>query len=248
MIRTLLFTCDKVTDLLTDFQEGSLPPLQALRVRVHLSLCRGCQAFLASLRTLPRYLGGLPEADSDTLQRILARAKACLGKPHVPAIPGPLAAELAAGGNDLLRLQALTHLALAEGRGEPKAPHLPPEVLEKLPPPDTWHWHTLGLGGARWTRLALSQVPAQELLLLVMPSRGRFPAHRHLGSESLLVLHGGLEDGQGVAEPGQWRYYEKGHAPHAPRATEEGCWVLVRMDAGAVRLEGWRGWIQRLLG
>ncbi len=247
----LLFTCAQVTERLTELQEGALPPLAALRVRTHLGLCAGCRALLRSMRALPRLVReALPSGETAAppeARSALAGALARLGQPR-PRIPEPLARELASTKPDLpLRLMALAYQILAEGRQAPDEPHLPPEVLRELPTPDTWSWWDRGLGGARMARVATSEDRRHELYVLHMPGGRSIPRHHHEGAESLVVLRGGLSDGVRHGDPGDWLYYEAGHPAHAPTAEEGGCWVLIRCDAGAVRLQGWRGWIQRLM-
>lgn len=245
MSTALLLTCREVTARLTDYEEGSLPPLSSLRVRLHLALCKGCRRFLHSLQALPQWMGSETKPEElDIAKAVLARTQAKLGQPRASRIPGPLAAELAGGGDALLRLMALTHLAFTEGRTPTQEPYLPPEILEQLPPASGWTWWSLGLRGARVGRIQASADGKQELMLLSMPGGRRFPAHAHLGRESALILHGGMDDGLGVAEPGEWRHYEPGHPKHAPRSTAEGCWALIRADAGGIRFQGWRGWCQ----
>lgn len=245
MSMALLLTCRDVTDRLTDYQEGALSPLSHFRVRLHLAICKGCQHFLTSVQVLPK-LGGViqtPE-DFEIGRAVLARAKARLGVPRPGRVPEPLASELAAGGDPLLRLQALTHLACTEGRLLAGEPYLPPEVLERLPSPTIWKWWTLGLRGARLAKLASSPDGKRDLMLLSIPGDRHFPSHRHLGRESVLILQGGLDDGLGIAEPGEWRHYGEGHPEHSPLSTPEGCWALILSDTGGVRLTGWRGWFQ----
>lgn len=248
MSTALLFSCSDITDQLTDYQEGALSPLTQLRLRAHLALCRGCQAFLASMQALPKLMAAVQaDTELDIAQTVLAKAKARLGEPRTARIPATLALELATGGEPLLRLQALAHLALAEGRTPSQEPYLPPEVLELLPSPEAWKWWSLGLGGARVAKLLTSADNHYELLLMAMPGRSRVPAHHHLGSESLLILQGGLDDGTRIAEPSHWRFYDKGHPDHAPTSTQEGCWALIRVEADGIRFKGWRGWSQRWL-
>ena len=249
MSMDFLLTCGQVTGQLTDYQEGALAPMAQLRIRLHLALCHGCQGFLASIRALPKLMATTQtDADLDIARAVLAKAKARLGEPRMARIPATLAAELAAGGEPLLRLQALAHLALAEGRVSTQEPYLPPEVLEHLPSPEAWKWWSLGLGGARVTKLTTSADNKYELLLMALPRRSRVPTHQHLGSESVLILQGGLDDRTTIAEPGHWRFYDKGHPDHAPTSTPEGCWALIRVEVDGIRFKGWRGWFQTFLG
>lgn len=44
--------CREVIDLLTEYLEGGLAPLEARRLEAHLANCDACAGFLASLRTV----------------------------------------------------------------------------------------------------------------------------------------------------------------------------------------------------
>lgn len=246
---TLLLTCHQVTDRLTDYDEGALPRLFRWRMATHLSLCPGCRAFLASLRRIPGLVKAALAEEPETppeARTALAGALARLGRPRL-RVPGP-AAETLAAGEALLPYLAKSQAAVAAGLLPREAPYLPAEVLADLPDPNTWRWWSLGLGGARMARLKTCDQGHSDLYLLHMPPGGRFPAHRHQGAESLLVLQGGLEDGTTHGDPGTWFHYTAGHPGHAPVADATGCWALVWAETDAVRLEGWRGWAQRLLG
>lgn len=246
---SLLFTCRDVSGRLTDLEEGALPWATRLRVRAHLALCAGCRAFRASLRALPGLVRPAlaPIPDPAPARAALAGALARLGRPRT-RVPAAIQEALDAGTADpLLRVQARVHQWLREPGPSPEAPYLPADVLEALPPPSAWPWWRLGLGGARMARLLTSPDGRHELLLLALPEGRRFPAHRHGGAESLLVLQGGLDDGARHADRGTWLHYAAGHPPHAPRAEGGACWALILADADAVHLEGWRGLAQTLL-
>jgi anti-sigma factor RsiW len=53
-------THDIVRSQLSDFLDGSLDPSEHRRVAVHLGKCRGCSAYLATLRQTVDLLGQLP--------------------------------------------------------------------------------------------------------------------------------------------------------------------------------------------
>lgn len=248
---TLLLTCTQVTERLTDHLEGALPARLRWRVATHLALCPGCRAFLASLRRVPGLVRAATTAPPAPLpegaRAALAGALARLGQPR-PRVPAVVATALAEGHADpLLALLARTQAALLAGRGEGEAPFLPAEIREGIPPADAWSWWRAGLGGARIARVTRSLETGLELLLVTLPGGGRFPAHGHCGTEHLLVLQGGLDDGVTHAGPGTWLHYPATHPQHAPSADAEGCWALVVVEPSAVRMAGWRGWAQRLL-
>lgn len=256
---TLMLTCAEVTDHLTDFMEGATPFSLRWRMRTHLSLCPGCKAFLESLRQLPLLVRTAlaaeeepPAAARAALSGALARL--VLRSPTTQALAGgqprPKVADLLAGdgSSDLLGLLQRTQAALHEGPLPTAPPYLPAEILQELPPQSAWSWWGLGLGGARLARVQRSGNGRQELFLLAMPPHCRFPLHGHGGAETLLVLQGGLEDGPRHGQPGDWFHHAEHPAEHAPVADATGCWALVCCDSDALRLQGWRGWVQRFLG
>ena len=53
-------TCREVSELATDFQEGTLPWSRRLGVLVHVAMCSMCRAFLRSLRLTVRTLRLVP--------------------------------------------------------------------------------------------------------------------------------------------------------------------------------------------
>jgi predicted anti-sigma-YlaC factor YlaD len=54
-------TCKQITEVATDYTEGHLRPLERLRFRVHLALCRHCRSYLRQLDITARALRALPE-------------------------------------------------------------------------------------------------------------------------------------------------------------------------------------------
>jgi anti-sigma factor RsiW len=62
-LRAPRLTCRELVDLLTDYLEDALSPLQRARVEEHLATCPDCTAYLAQTRTTVRLLGRLREDD-----------------------------------------------------------------------------------------------------------------------------------------------------------------------------------------
>ena len=111
-------TCEEVTGLLTDLEEGALGPLAWTGVRVHLGLCPPCRAFLASLRRTPLLLRSLLEEEPGpgaAAERALSGALGALRQGHLPRGPQlhPDAADWAAlgpQGDPLAALLLRVHL------------------------------------------------------------------------------------------------------------------------------------------
>ena len=57
-------TCREVSELATDFQEGTLPWTRRAGVLLHLAFCSMCRAFLRSLRLTARTLRLVPREDA----------------------------------------------------------------------------------------------------------------------------------------------------------------------------------------
>ena len=55
--------CREVVEVVTDYQEGAMPPAERLRFDHHLALCEGCQAYLEQIRTVIR-VAGRPAVDA----------------------------------------------------------------------------------------------------------------------------------------------------------------------------------------
>jgi predicted anti-sigma-YlaC factor YlaD len=55
-------SCEELVELVTDYWEGSLSPVQRERFHFHLGRCSGCQEYLDQLRTSVSMLGRLRES------------------------------------------------------------------------------------------------------------------------------------------------------------------------------------------
>ena len=62
-LRAPRLTCREVVELLSDYLDGALDPLERARVAAHLEMCPECTAYLAQLRATIGALGRLREED-----------------------------------------------------------------------------------------------------------------------------------------------------------------------------------------
>lgn len=56
-------TCQEVVELVTDYLEGAMSPEDVARFEHHLSLCEGCVAYVAQIRTTIATVGRAGEED-----------------------------------------------------------------------------------------------------------------------------------------------------------------------------------------
>jgi anti-sigma factor RsiW len=66
-------TCQELVELVTEYLEGTLSPVDKARFEEHIELCPMCQVHLDQLRITVRELGQLREGDIDPA--ILAELK-----------------------------------------------------------------------------------------------------------------------------------------------------------------------------
>jgi predicted anti-sigma-YlaC factor YlaD len=62
-------TCKELVELVTDYLEERLPPLERLRFEQHLAGCEGCRNYLDQIRQTIRLLGRLDEDSIPALTR-----------------------------------------------------------------------------------------------------------------------------------------------------------------------------------
>ena len=60
-----MMTCQKLTELVTDFEEGTLSFTDRLQVRMHLMMCPHCRAYVDQLRLTTSLLSQLPPEPLD---------------------------------------------------------------------------------------------------------------------------------------------------------------------------------------
>ncbi|BDU71845.1 cupin domain-containing protein [Mesoterricola silvestris] len=244
---TLFLTCEASNALLSDFVDGTLSLWQTFLVRLHLLFCPSCRAILATLRALPALVDGLEPPAPEAAEAALDGALAALGSARPrgwPATPVPAEArDLLEAGPDLpLAILAEAHHTVASARGPQPGPyHLPPDILHRLPPEDQWRWVD-GAQGRRRAELLKDPQRDLSLVLAYSPTGARAEAHRHLGSESILVLAGRMDDqGQSLAV-GDWVHHAPGSV-HAPEIRDEDCWCLIR-EEGGTEATGPLGWFR----
>jgi len=249
----MFWTCEETAAALSDYLDGVLPLGLFLKTRAHLFNCPGCRALLATLRALPALAAGArepEEAFGPLARQALEGALARLARGEAPrawaAAPVPPEARrmLEACPDFAIRLLASTHEQMARAGAPPSGPYpLPRDTLDRLPPPETWHWLEAE-AGIRKAELFAEPQGSVRLFLVHAPPNSILLPHRHLGSESILVLDGGLDDRGREYGPGEWLHYVDGSC-HAPRIPASGCWCLTR-EEGRVRFMGPADWLRHL--
>jgi putative transcriptional regulator len=260
-------TCAEVVDLLTEYEEGALGPFNWLGLKLHLSLCPPCRAFLDSFERTPELLRKLwPEAPVVAAERALGGALAALREGRVPRGPVHHPEDeawkaLEPGGDAFTALLLRVHLghcedcrsrhaadeAILPGGATPPGGVTGPGTLDflrpHLPPEHHWRWTRRGLGGAQVAQLLRNPATGATLNLARMPGGMSMPFHGHGGLELSLVVSGTLQDGPAHLGPGDWLACGPGrqHGPTAGPGAE--CWSLLRIEGG-IRFTGWR----RILG
>ena len=249
----LLPTCERVTALLTEYEEGALGPFDWLGMKLHLALCPPCQEFLDSFDRTPVLLRRVwDDRPTPVAEHALTGALAALREGRLPRGPQhhPEAeawVALAVDGDPLLALLLRVHLGYCEAcrteHGETQAISLGKDPVAALAPhlPNgfRWSWSKLGLGGSQVARLLRAEDAGGAVSLAKLQGGRRVPRHDHLGPEVSLLLCGGLQDGPAHLTPGDWIAHDPGHL-HAPLADPGGeCLALVFLEGG-IRFQGWR--------
>ena len=65
-------TCQELVELVTEYLEGTLPPVELQRFELHLDTCDGCAAYVDQMRLTVQMIGQLavddiPAEDQDKL-------------------------------------------------------------------------------------------------------------------------------------------------------------------------------------
>jgi anti-sigma factor RsiW len=70
--------CQELVELVTDYLEGRLAPIEQRRFEAHLALCRGCRTYLEQMRQTILALGKLSEEsiDPEAKERLLGAFRA----------------------------------------------------------------------------------------------------------------------------------------------------------------------------
>ncbi|HJU84071.1 MAG TPA: zf-HC2 domain-containing protein [Holophagaceae bacterium] len=257
-----VMSCQWTTDLMTDYLEGALSPVQRAGMGLHLGMCPRCRAFLASLRRLPALvreaLAEAPEATGKATSALsLALGRIQAGEAKQPLLhPDPETLRAAAEGRLPLPLRMLMEVhagrcsgcraahpglsPLPASASREGAPPLPEGLRGRVLPEARWRWTRHGLGRAKAAEIFKDPTSGAGLWLTYLPAGARFPRHRHASLEASVVLDGWVNDGPHLVGPGDFLQHEGG-SEHAP-FTEgtDGCWILAHIGPEGVRFRGWR--------
>lgn len=189
--------------LLARFAGGDLPLGRRVVLEGHLAFCPECCKNVGELARA----GGRHLATADALPPppgLWGKIAARLEAPPAGTMPGPFA-------------------------GTP----VPAGVVAELPPrAAALEWNLLPGTEIELCHLGREEHLGIDLLLLQGPPGSAFPYHRHLGTEDLLILQGGLEDQHAHLVAGEIFTYEAGtgHAPVLDHG--EICWALTAVTGG----------------
>jgi len=59
--------CNRFVELVTEYLDGALTPIETARLEEHLAICGGCESVLEQFRVIIRVSGRLEPADVDRL-------------------------------------------------------------------------------------------------------------------------------------------------------------------------------------
>jgi predicted anti-sigma-YlaC factor YlaD len=67
-------TCKELVELVTDYLENALTPVDRARFQAHVAICPGCQTYLDQMQTTIHTLGFVPEESltSEARDQLLA--------------------------------------------------------------------------------------------------------------------------------------------------------------------------------
>jgi putative transcriptional regulator len=182
--------------------------------------------------------GALPLARRVMLESHLAFCPECRTAAAELSRPGgqhlrSLAAEAAAPAALWQKIAAKVAREMAAPRNLLEDTPLPAAARAELPPfYQPLEWGELPGAPAKLTLLVADREAELELYLINNPPETTFPYHRHLGSEDLLILQGGLTDQYGHYQAGDLQQYEKGSS-HEP-LIDAGitCWAITCVKGG----------------
>jgi anti-sigma factor RsiW len=70
-----MLTCKEITELVTDYAEGSLSLMDRVRFQMHIGMCRNCRRYVRQVRATVAALGRVappempPEVEDELLRR-----------------------------------------------------------------------------------------------------------------------------------------------------------------------------------
>lgn len=57
-------SCQEIVELVSDYLEGAMPPMEHARFEHHLTYCPGCATYVEQIRTTIRATGRVPTEDT----------------------------------------------------------------------------------------------------------------------------------------------------------------------------------------
>lgn len=58
-----MLTCQELTEIITDYLERRLTPMQSISFQLHLGMCRHCREYLRQMKMTIRTLGMMPKLE-----------------------------------------------------------------------------------------------------------------------------------------------------------------------------------------
>jgi anti-sigma factor RsiW len=69
-----MIKCRELTELLTDYFDGSLSPWKSFNIKLHLMLCPNCRVHVAKMREMVDSMGYIPDetdVPDDVMEKLL---------------------------------------------------------------------------------------------------------------------------------------------------------------------------------
>lgn len=232
---------------LMDYAAGSTAEAHGLFVATHLALCPPCRTRVKEYEALGgALLDELPPAPlpAGNLEKALAALDAPPSTARTPRPQAPRTAPI-----QEMKAKRTERTPAQKIFSRPISPSLPGPLLGYLPSEPgalahlAWHGVKSGLFEAP---LPLPQNGPRTRLLLLQAG-ANIPRHSHKGTEGVLVLTGGLSDGQNHMRRGDVMVCDESVVHDNVADTDEDCLALVVSD-GPIRLTGPLGRVLNLLG
>ena len=64
-----MFTCQQMTELVTEYVEGRMPFWRRMKFQLHLGMCQHCREYVRQMKLTVKTLGQLPVAPVDASTR-----------------------------------------------------------------------------------------------------------------------------------------------------------------------------------
>jgi anti-sigma factor RsiW len=88
MTDTEYLSCQELVELVTDYLEGALPPVELARFEAHIAACDGCARYLEQIRETVRLTGTLTVDDlTPQAESTLVEAFRSWGQQSAPTAP-----------------------------------------------------------------------------------------------------------------------------------------------------------------